>query len=211
MCSTPYGIRGLAPQTSPWKSFRHLCCAQRLTASEVWHEGDRRFDAACLRAQRLTASEVWHAALQAWVARRPGCSTPYGIRGLARDQKFAVVRRQLLTRAQRLTASEVWHQRLPSALVLNRLCSTPYGIRGLARGCWHRLKRAHVVLNALRHQRFGTLPRAYRPSCPWLCSTPYGIRGLAPALPAGLLPLCGHAGAQRLTASEVWHSSISRT
>ena len=35
-------------------------------------------------------------------------------------------------------------------------CSTPYGIRGLAPDYSHRPRAVLVVLNALRHQRFGT-------------------------------------------------------
>ena len=59
------------------------------------------------------------------------------------------------------------------------MCSTPYGIRGLAHGNVHKSLHEALVLNALRHQRFGT-----------------GL--LAPTRQR-------LARAQRLTASEVWH------
>ena len=58
--------------------------------------------------------------------------------------------------AQRLTASEVW----------------PYPIKSA--GCF-----GDIVLNALRHQRFGhLLDPMVELACSYQCSTPYGIRGL---------------------------------
>ncbi len=105
--------------------------------------------------------------------------------------------------AQRLTASEVWHLIALQISSSYNVCSTPYGIRGLALGIdgngdggafvlnalrHQRFGTAHscllvswliAVLNALRHQRFGTAP-AWPGGYPFFwCSTPYGIRGLA--------------------------------
>ncbi len=59
------------------------------------------------------------------------CSTPYGIRGLA--LAIAAPLRSVSLSAQRLTASEVWH-------IITYSIITP----------------TLFVLNALRHQRFGT-------------------------------------------------------
>ncbi len=253
-CSTPYGIRGLAPHGSITLGNLDPARAQRLTASEVWHtaSGDQakqpllvlnalrhqRFGTAgaalCVctqrRAQRLTASEVWHVGLA-------GCQPGYGC-------------------AQRLTASEVWHSRGLLGLCLFIACSTPYGIRGLALTDLFGCLFAVCVLNALRHQRFGTGRRLQRAAAQKGCSTPYGIRGLARVLlpcwggmvtcstpygirglapPAPSPPAHPHwtvlnalrhqrfgttqansscpkaSGAQRLTASEVWHLPKGKT
>ena len=60
LCSTPYGIRGLAHANHLY-SLNTSRCAQRLTASEVWHQAGAIDHRTLLsRAQRLTASEVWH-------------------------------------------------------------------------------------------------------------------------------------------------------
>ncbi len=109
-CSTPYGIRGLAPRQSCDRSSRDRC-AQRLTASEVWHAGSSNNR----------------------IAMEGRCSTPYGIRGLA---PCAFV----------------------SSISISSTCSTPYGIRGLAQSPLDSplTKGVAPVLNALRHQRFGT-------------------------------------------------------
>ncbi len=83
-----------------------------------------------------------------------------------RHQRFGTQRcgscRRLAPRAQRLTASEVWHL-------------AGFRVPGEMQNALH-----PPVLNALRHQRFGTIPDA---------ST--SRRSLS---------------AQRLTASEVWHT-----
>ncbi len=79
------------------------------------------------------------------------------------------------------------HQRFGTPLLASLAgiaisCSTPYGIRGLAHDCPYPCKTTELlVLNALRHQRFGT--------------TKFG------SLAAAALNC-----AQRLTASEVWHT-----
>ncbi len=79
------------------------------------------------------------------------------------------------------------HQRFGTALneafdESTGVCSTPYGIRGLA---LHKYAYRHLpeqnqcpVLNALRHQRFGTHKKTFQHLF-YRCSTPYGIRGLA--------------------------------
>ena len=104
-CSTPYGIRGLAPTRRIWKP-RTLKSAQRLTASEVWHNPTALATLALTCAQRLTASEVWHS-----------------LRFLLPCE---------VDSAQRLTASEVWHHPVTIPGNNSTMCSTPYGIRGLA-------------------------------------------------------------------------------
>ncbi len=113
-----------------------------------------------------------------WTHATDKCSTPYGIRGLALEQGKR--KRRSHYRAQRLTASEVWHWAINTGRLLFTLCSTPYGIRGLAHPCYQ-----------VNDQNIGR------------CSTPYGIRGLAHQSLHALVVLL--AGAQRLTASEVWH------
>ncbi len=129
-------------------------------------------------AQRLTASEVWHVvAVPAFYPSRL-CSTPYGIRGLAPTPGLV----QMCQRpcAQRLTASEVWHYLTATAraswpIVLNALRHQRFGtFRADNNGI------ALEVLNALRHQRFGTFQQEQAPHRVGECSTPYGIRGLAP-------------------------------
>ena len=85
LCSTPYGIRGLAPTGASRKTGR-LRSAQRLTASEVWHLKSRSVITWQSSAQRLTASEVWHDMATVQAKTKEGCSTPYGIRGLAPPQ-----------------------------------------------------------------------------------------------------------------------------
>jgi len=131
--------------------------AQRLTASEVWHlttmaDNKNIIEVLnALRHQRFgTLSPPWPPYV---LPHFPSCSTPYGIRGLARSsleitvtwvyvlnalrhQRFGTrvqqVRRPAARRAQRLTASEVWHSEKPLSLSQRNQCSTPYGIRGLA-------------------------------------------------------------------------------
>ncbi len=130
-CSTPYGIRGLAPRLkSGGRS--PLRCAQRLTASEVWHTGVGNLGGVTVVCSTpygirglapLDLSKASH--------NRAMCSTPYGIRGLARISQF-------------YAGKYLW------------MCSTPYGIRGLALGLTGTLYPLGLVLNALRHQRFGT-------------------------------------------------------
>ena len=62
---------------------------------------------------------------------------------------------------------------------MNWECSTPYGIRGLGRSTdWEIRDDIQLVLNALRHQRFGQGTYQKTPPGPNKCSTPYGIRGL---------------------------------
>jgi len=128
------------------------------------------------------------------------CSTPYGIRGLGTGPLLllylAAQSAQRLTAsevwapaavsnsaffsssAQRLTASEVWARLVSRNSFSNSSCSTPYGIRGL--GTQHRqcVHRQCVVLNALRHQRFGHCEKIQKDITGYMCSTPYGIRGL---------------------------------
>jgi len=109
----------------------------------------------------------------------------------------------LMSCAQRLTASEVWAPRSErrntcSGLVLNALRHQRFGHDGANVQAGIIL----VVLNALRHQRFGHIRYRRAVSSLAECSTPYGIRGLGTDNePEGIWPtIC----AQRLTASEVW-------
>ncbi len=189
----------LTPNDCVLNALRHqrfgtACCftladsltgAQRLTASEVWHRTFRtESTSAAASAQRLTASEVWHAGRYRAVHAGYSCSTPYGIRGLARlaRRTTGTERSSCSTpygiRGLALTADN------PAFSPLTK-CSTPYGIRGLA-----------LSKGALTGSHFG------------LCSTPYGIRGLARL--AFLLSPPSYSGAQRLTASEVWHIFSAR-
>ena len=134
-----------------------LRCAQRLTASEVWHLKFTATNARIVGAQRLTASEVWHGdrceptdyCYAVW------CSTPYGIRGLARPG--CATGYQTLNSAQRLTASEVWHLRFKN----RKRFDFSSAQRLTASEVWHQsadrsFYNCRIVLNALRHQRFGT-------------------------------------------------------
>ena len=77
-----------------------------------------------------------------------------------RHQRFGTLTKMTQTirpmSAQRLTASEVWHYLTKSPKDLNLKCSTPYGIRGLALHSPLVGVKKMYVLNALRHQRFGT-------------------------------------------------------
>ena len=105
------------------------------------------------------------------------CSTPYGIRGLALPQSSSLL--AAASGAQRLTASEVWHQRdgsgrSPPQIVLNALRHQRFGTPPTR----NPFQGIHV-LNALRHQRFGTLMYHIPATVVTGCSTPYGIRGLA--------------------------------
>ncbi len=195
--------------TGPWLGATITASsAQRLTASEVWHPKPsaagqqpgpvlnalrhQRFGTGlrrvlllsllvlnALRHQRFGTTGIIQVPLQ-----RPACSTPYGIRGLAllADQGWV----SIVARAQRLTASEVWHTKLGTPETMwPEECSTPYGIRGLAHPC----SSSHPT-----------------PVPPWQCSTPYGIRGLAHTAASWLaINWAWAVGAQRLTASEVWH------
>ena len=68
------------------------------------------------------------------------------------------------------------------------MCSTPYGIRGLAQYHHPRYYLRPCVLNALRHQRFGTSLQPITKKQLMQCSTPYGIRGLAHTVPAVTAP-----------------------
>ncbi len=86
------------------------------------------------------------------------CSTPYGIRGLAPVGDSFMVAGGATT-----VLNALRHQRfgtIVSAMALGvqamLRCSTPYGIRGLAPCCEFRHLKTPSVLNALRHQRFGT-------------------------------------------------------
>ncbi len=84
LCSTPYGIRGLAhPNVKPrdasynavvLNALRHQRFGTPLSTNKV---------VALAGAQRLTASEVWHGRTKILEATALRCSTPYGIRGLA--------------------------------------------------------------------------------------------------------------------------------
>ncbi len=169
----------------------------------AYNEPFRRGEWLC--AQRLTASEVWHTNHLISLLKWYQCSTPYGIRGLARLLPQAIARVTIVLNALR-------HQRF-----------------GTQRHCAH-VFRLRQVLNALRHQRFGTFGLTLSVSSPARCSTPYGIRGLARDRPCRQhrhehvlnalrhqrfgtpkLYLSGsqRRGAQRLTASEVWHLRIS--
>ncbi len=131
-------------------------------------------------AQRLTASEVWHLSAASIITLSGTCSTPYGIRGLAPTEVQYLD--SIAVSAQRLTASEVWHAFLAEALL-----------------------KPLYVLNALRHQRFGTGQLPHQENQP----------GGAQRLTASEVWHLGRArtaarslGAQRLTASEVWHRHL---
>ena len=109
----------------------------------------------CQGAQRLTASVVWQFLDNFGQPSAFLCSTPYGISGLAASSNSKG--RSEPYCAQRLTASVVW-QTFPFPLNSSSdLCSTPYGISGLAvlAQCFER--ELQPVLNALRHQWFGSL------------------------------------------------------
>ncbi len=107
------------------------------------------------------------------------CSTPYGIRGLA-------PRLNTESSANLLVLNALRHQRFGTNIgigeplrqpVLNALRHQRFGT------LWPPYAQERgVVLNALRHQRFGTLDR----------------------FQSMTFIIC----AQRLTASEVWHSKI---
>ena len=116
------------------------------------------------------------------------CSTPYGIRGLALPQSSSLL--AAASGAQRLTASEVWHQRdgsgrSPPQIVLNALRHQRFGTPPTR----NPFQGIHV-LNALRHQRFGTLMYHIPATVVTGCSTPYGIRGLAQRSRKPLSHLC---------------------
>ena len=84
------------------------------------------------------------------------CSTPYGIRGSAVGNLRNLAHRPM--RAQRLTASEVQQILRTGSVNGASWCSTPYGIRGSAVAVYDKSKKYHIVLNALRHQRFSSSP-----------------------------------------------------
>ncbi len=106
------------------------------------------------------------------------CSTPYGIRGLARNRVESRQRRRSCSTPYGIRGLAHPDGVIVGAMV--RECSTPYGIRGLA-----------PSFDAAFHRRWA------------VCSTPYGIRGLARLSVLALIAAI--PGAQRLTASEVWH------
>ena len=108
MCSTPYGIRGLALGLFNLKN-------DNLIPACSTPYGIRGLARSANAATNCSGS----------------CSTPYGIRGLAHGKIYGIP----------YNATE---------------CSTPYGIRGLARLVPSILDLPPEVLNALRHQRFGT-------------------------------------------------------
>ncbi len=109
--------------------------------------------------------------------------------------------------AQRLTASEVWTLVFCPDQEQRISCSTPYGIRGLDTSNNRQgIRPFFLVLNALRHQRFGHENPPQEIEGRSGCSTPYGIRGLdTEQQPVKFFPpRC----AQRLTASEVWTRGV---
>ena len=206
MCSTPYGIRGLDQVLIVPQDCAQPHCAQRLTASEGWISPPpmkpeisfRVLNA--LRHQRVGSSGraleyclhrgVLNALRHQRVgsARRPAhsnsftalCSTPYGIRGL--DQRERVKSRPELSVCSTPYGIRGLDQTMP---VVNKTpcdwtCSTPYGIRGLDQYPDGRhWQSRHRVLNALRHQRVGSVTTdTLTNSAVGRCSTPYGIRGL---------------------------------
>ena len=87
-------------------------------------------------------------------------------------------------RAQRLSASEIQHN------------TTQKTMQGKP-----------TVLNAFRHQRFNTASGEYSKFVCVLCSTPFGIRDSTRLL--GVLPYSRKLGAQRLSASEIQHTTLS--
>ncbi len=132
----------------------HHRCAQRLTASEVWHSGEFfTCQPSRIGAQRLTASEVWHGCVSGLLQADPSAQRLtasevwhdkqvyyfrqfHRVLNALRHQRFGTTKAfeayPMALSAQRLTASEVWHARVRQVLVLVLTCSTPYGIRGLA-------------------------------------------------------------------------------
>ncbi len=213
----------LAKVRSPAENRR----AQRLTASEVRHLKLLQSKAPLIRvlnalrhqrfgtrhkaslvtslmasAQRLTASEVRHR------YRRKTLSQSYFVLNALRHQRFGTCCDSLTALryfcAQRLTASEVRHTTYAAKRVEQQLkCSTPYGIRGSALDRLHGGSHVRMVLNALRHQRFGTIMARCKHADCCVCSTPYGIRGSAQEKWRSPRPEPNRA--QRLTASEVRH------
>ncbi len=157
LCSTPYGIRGLGtkkPRSYSSSSFS----AQRLTASEVWAQkskkGKKKASAKCSTPYGIRG--LGTLADLTPVELPGGCSTPYGIRGLGTSG-------------------------CEPESPISVLCSTPYGIRGLGTRSNPGGGHAQVVLNALRHQRFGHALYHISQRYGLKCSTPYGIRGLGTA------------------------------
>ena len=153
------------------------------------------------RAQRLMASEVRHIYPKTRRVPSFACSTPYGIRGSARDcnqwvypsqavlnalwhQRFGTHWRipmpSLRPGAQRLMASEVRHRKFTATPTpTGTACSTPYGIRGSAHpplGDRHPVpqRAQRLMASEVRHHK-----QDDRYATPGLCSTPYGIRGSA--------------------------------
>ncbi len=114
------------------------------------------------RAQRLTASEVWHS---------PGQPVHYilvPVLNALRHQRFGTTMaspwKGTVRGAQRLTASEVWHNSNHDSVSIKSVCAQ----RLTASEVWHpamleepsNLLFLSEVLNALRHQRFGTCSRS---------------------------------------------------
>ncbi len=202
-CSTPYGIRGLAPVRWSKMSSNSIECSTPYGIRGLAHSGGTRQRAGSLQcstpygirglapnlsikgslfapsAQRLTASEVWHLSTRLDWQTYWLCSTPYGIRGLARNLFWGKV--IVAIRAQRLTASEVWHPLSPPRMECPNLSRAQ---RLTASEVWHsrspqRSRRIYCAqrLTASEVWHESELSADFLERC--TCSTPYGIRGLA--------------------------------
>ncbi len=155
MCSTPYGITGLGSYQKV-KLKVWTISAQRLTASQVWADLDLRDRVLmCMCSTPYGITGLGSSEHLSPIVQISKCSTPYGITGLGRMNKR-------------------------EKLYLINVCSTPYGITGL--GSYQlspQLLLTLLVLNALRHHRFGQSQ-------------------------SELVGFAVRRCAQRLTASQVW-------
>ena len=207
-CSTPYGISGLAEKNQDsWRAGVGLSVLNALRhqwfGSVSGNSGGVSFNCA----QRLTASVVWQSKFMRSAISLYGCSTPYGISGLAAGFRLASRNRLAACStpygisgladgankqnafsddsAQRLTASVVWQ--IPEPV---RGCSFPFG----------------VVLNALRHQWFGRLPWQHHAASAASVLNALRHQWFGSCITSRYSCLMLTGCAQRLTASVVWQS-----
>ncbi len=144
VCSTPFGIRDSTLQCVQESSAKGGS-AQRLSASEIRHEGYKLRNCSTNRAQRLSASEIRHVKHKGDLTQWLACSTPFGIRDSTRGN----YRSDKLAKwcSTPFGIRDSTHLRTFFCFSRGR-CSTPFGIRDST----HPPTPAHVKL-PLRAQR----------------------------------------------------------